>query len=85
MNLELGWSGQLQEALKNDGFLLYFQPIVAVNELQAGMSVGPRKTPGTRLALHYEVLVRLKGAHDEVIAPGAFLPTAERFRPHDPD
>jgi diguanylate cyclase (GGDEF)-like protein/PAS domain S-box-containing protein len=79
MNLELGWSGQLQEALKNDGFLLYFQPIVAVNELQAGMSVGPRKTPGTRLASHYEVLVRLKGARDEVIAPGAFLPTAERF------
>ena len=79
MNLELGWSGQLQGALKNDGFLLYFQPIVAVNELQAGMSVGSRKTPGTRLALHYEVLVRLKGAHDEIITPGAFLPTAERF------
>ena len=81
MSLELGWSGRLQEALKNDGFLLYFQPIVAVNELQAGMFVGPgpRKAPGTRLALHYEVLVRLKGARNEVIAPGAFLPTAERF------
>ena len=79
MNLELGWSGQLQGALKNDGFLLYFQPIVAVNELQAGMSVGSRKTPGTRMALHYEVLVRLKGAHGEIITPGAFLPTAERF------
>ena len=80
MNRDLGWSGRLQAALKSDGFLLYFQPIVAVNELQSGApAVGLQKAPGTRLAPHYEVLVRLKGARNEVITPGAFLPTAERF------
>lgn len=79
MNLELGWSGRLQEALKGDGFMLYFQPIVAVDELQAGVVTGPRKIPTARLATHYEVLVRLKGARNDVVAPGAFLPTAERF------
>ncbi len=77
MNLELGWSGRLQEALKSDGFLLYFQPIMAVEELQDGAR-GVHSTTA-RMAPHYEVLVRLKGARNEIIAPGAFLPTAERF------
>jgi diguanylate cyclase (GGDEF)-like protein/PAS domain S-box-containing protein len=72
MSLELGWSERLQEALEGDGFLLHFQPIVAVGELAAGGA-------HARLAPHYEVLVRLKGTRNEVIAPGAFLPTAERF------
>lgn len=82
MNLDLGWSGRLQEALKGDGFLLYFQPIVPVGELQADATGGGRKPatgPALRLAPHYEVLVRLKGADGEIVAPGAFLPTAERF------
>ncbi len=79
MNLELGWSGRLQEALKGDGFQLYFQPIVSVEAWPGAAAPGAQRPAGARLAPHYEVLVRLKGGPDEVIAPGVFLPTAERF------
>jgi diguanylate cyclase (GGDEF)-like protein/PAS domain S-box-containing protein len=79
MNLELGWSGRLQEALKGDGFALYFQPIVSVEGWSPQDAGATRRAPSARLAPHYEVLVRLKGDPGEVIAPGVFLPTAERF------
>jgi diguanylate cyclase (GGDEF)-like protein/PAS domain S-box-containing protein len=65
MYQELGWSTRLQEALHGDGFTLYYQPIVRVD--------------GGAHAAHYEVLVRYLGSRGEVIAPGAFLSTAERF------
>jgi len=79
MNLELGWSGRLQEALKGDGFQLYFQPIVSVEAWPADTAPGAPRLAGARLAPHYEVLVRLKDGPEGVIAPGVFLPTAERF------
>lgn len=69
MTLELGWSARLQEALKNDRFVLNYQPIV------------PALAPagGNMAIAHYEVLVRYVDARDEVVYPCAFLPTAERF------
>lgn len=79
MNLDLSWSGRLQEALKGDGFQLHFQPIVSVGAWPDEQAGGSRRLAGARLAPHYEVLVRLKGGPDGVIAPGVFLPTAERF------
>jgi diguanylate cyclase (GGDEF)-like protein len=66
MTLELGWSTRLQDALKNDHFVLHYQPIVP-----AGAT--PLADP------HYEVLVRYVDARGEVVYPCAFLPTAERF------
>jgi diguanylate cyclase (GGDEF)-like protein/PAS domain S-box-containing protein len=54
----------IRDALANDRFELYTQPIV---NLTSG------------LMTHCEVLLRLRGADDEIILPGAFLPTAERL------
>ena len=54
----------IRDALANDRFELYTQPIVNLT---------------TGLMTHCEVLLRLRGADDEIILPGAFLPTAERL------
>lgn len=65
VQLDLGWSTRLQEALKNDGFLLHFQPIVPLN--------------GAPADSHHETLLRLVDPQGGIIYPGSFLPTAERF------
>ena len=77
MHLELGWSVRLQEALKQDLFVLHYQPIVPIGAARqlAEYTVGSC----TALPAHYEVLVRLAGKRGELIGPNAFLPTAERF------
>jgi len=54
----------IREALANDRFELYVQPIV---NLTSG------------LMTHCEVLLRLRGLNDQIILPGEFLPTAERL------
>jgi diguanylate cyclase (GGDEF)-like protein/PAS domain S-box-containing protein len=68
MHRELGWSTRLQEALKGNGFVLYYQPIMSV--------VGAEDDP---LSMHYETLIRYVNAHNEVVGPNVFLPVAERF------
>lgn len=64
-HLDLGWSTRLQEALRTDGFLLHFQPIMALN--------------GDARGTHHETLLRLVDPQGGVIYPGSFLRTAERF------
>jgi diguanylate cyclase (GGDEF)-like protein/PAS domain S-box-containing protein len=54
----------IRDALANDRFELYVQPIVNLT---------------TGLMTHCEVLLRLRGANNELILPGEFLPTAERL------
>ena len=54
----------IRDALANDRFELYVQPIVNLT---------------TGFMTHCEVLLRLRGANDEIILPGEFLPTAERL------
>jgi len=87
MNLELGWSARLKDALENDGFELHFQPIVPMADI-GSKALPPehgqlwRRHVSTGAAgqrLHYEVLVRFTDNRGELILPGAFLPTAERF------
>ena len=83
MNVDLGWSDRLQEALKNDRFVLHYQPIVPLRGLDPALLpdgvrahvVGDWMEDGV---LHGEALVRLMGDAG-VILPNAFLPTAERF------
>jgi diguanylate cyclase (GGDEF)-like protein/PAS domain S-box-containing protein len=58
------WIVRLRDALAHDRFELYAQPIVGIR----GQGC-PR----------YELLLRLHGQDDELIAPGAFLEDAERF------
>ena len=60
----LGWADRIRDALTNDGLVLHAQPIVSLN--------------GDPLA-RYELLVRMVGDDGELIAPGAFLPVAERM------
>jgi diguanylate cyclase (GGDEF)-like protein/PAS domain S-box-containing protein len=86
MQFELGWSVRLQEALKEDSFELVFQPILPVAALGAAELPLERgriwtqyaRTAATE-ALHYEVLVRFADRAGMLVAPTAFLPSAERF------
>ena len=88
MDMELGWTARLESALKENGFLLYFQPILPLANLEfddlpaqhgALWSQHFRKhvTPGQRV--FYETLIRLRDADGGLVEPGAFLPAAERF------
>jgi diguanylate cyclase (GGDEF)-like protein/PAS domain S-box-containing protein len=60
----LRWLDRVQAALDEDRFVLHGQPIV---DLASGAVHG------------HELLLRMLGDDDELIAPYAFLPTAERF------
>ena len=62
---EMKWVSRIHEALKNNSFILYQQPMVPVDS-ESGLST------------NYEFLIRLKDK-GEVIAPGAFIPAAERY------
>lgn len=62
---KLTWERRIRNALAEEQFILYFQPIL---DLQQGKIV------------QYEALLRLSGNENgEVILPGAFLGVAERF------
>jgi diguanylate cyclase (GGDEF)-like protein len=58
------WVERIRTALKEENFVLFAQPIL---DLSSGE------------VTHSELLVRMISETGEVIAPGAFLPTAERF------
>jgi diguanylate cyclase (GGDEF)-like protein len=62
---EIGeWAIRIKDALLDDSFILYFQPIYRLND--------------SRIS-HYEVLVRLLDPNGGVIAPQKFIPAAEQF------
>jgi diguanylate cyclase (GGDEF)-like protein len=58
------WVERIRAALAEDRFLLYRQPIV---DLRTG------------LVAYHELLIRMLSEDGEIIAPGDFLPIAERF------
>jgi diguanylate cyclase (GGDEF)-like protein len=60
----LGWVQRIRDALAQERFVLYAQPIV---DLRTGR------------AAHRELLVRMLTDDGDVIPPRAFIPTAERF------
>jgi diguanylate cyclase (GGDEF)-like protein/PAS domain S-box-containing protein len=60
----LTWVERIRAALAEDRFVLYGQPIV---DLRSG------------LVAYHELLIRMVSEDGEIIAPGEFLPTAERF------
>jgi diguanylate cyclase (GGDEF)-like protein/PAS domain S-box-containing protein len=64
---EIQWLQRLQRALKDNGFELYVQPIVAM---------GGRNQSGPAA----EVLLRMRGDAGEVILPVHFLASAERYQ-----
>ena len=56
---------QINNALSNDLFILYKQDIVALQQQSSGK--------------YFEILLRMKNAHGEIVSPASFFPTAERY------
>jgi len=64
MEVRASWVERLEDALENDGFALYAQPIV---DLRTGAAV------------HHELLIRMRAEDGDLIPPAAFLYIAERY------
>jgi diguanylate cyclase (GGDEF)-like protein/PAS domain S-box-containing protein len=60
----LTWFERIREAIKEDRFIAYTQPIV---NLKSGRVV------------REEMLIRMRNESGDIVPPAAFLPTAERF------
>lgn len=60
----LSWVARIQDALEQDQFVLYAQPII---DLRSGETV------------QRELLLRMSGDDGEIVAPGFFLPVAEKY------
>lgn len=56
------WKDRLQQALANDHFVMFYQPIIDVN---------------SGAATHYEALLRLADEDGSITSPGAFIEVAE--------
>lgn len=61
---KLSWVGRVQDALTQDRFVLYAQPIMDLR---------------TQEIVQHELLIRMKDSDGEIILPGRFLPAAEEF------
>jgi diguanylate cyclase (GGDEF)-like protein/PAS domain S-box-containing protein len=65
------WIPRLHKALEENQFCLYFQPIIPVTpKLQAY----PQRSQAS-----FEILLRLQDDSGQAIAPGHFIPVAERY------
>lgn len=63
---QLGWVSRIQDALREDRFELYAQPIAPVGD---ALDVH-----------HWEILLRMKDDQGQIVPPGMFLPSAERYQ-----
>jgi diguanylate cyclase (GGDEF)-like protein len=63
---EVEWIGRVQEALRDDQFVLYCQPVLPLVDMSK--------------AAHYEILIRLRDHSGEILSPNSFLPAAERYQ-----
>jgi len=64
MEEDIGWSRRIETALKEDQFILEYQPIINMHTGNSDI---------------YEVLLRMPGEGAKLIPPSAFLPAAQRF------
>jgi len=85
MGSELGWSTRIKEALDKDNFILNYQPILRMEDVdivnlpaQDGV-LWQRHLNDIDKVYNYEVLVRMVGKDGEIHYPDSFIPTAERF------
>ena len=63
---EMGWMPRIQQALADQRFRLYYQPI---------LQIGPAASEG----MHGEILVRMLDESGRIVLPEVFLPAAERY------
>ena len=57
------WLKLIKDSLVNDGYMLYFQPIISLQGAEGD---------------YYEILLRMKGPKGEIL-PGFFMPIAEQY------
>ena len=62
---EIEWIGRVQQALRDDHFQLYCQPVVPLDDTRSP---------------HFEILVRMLDDSGDILAPGLFMPAAERYQ-----
>jgi EAL domain-containing protein (putative c-di-GMP-specific phosphodiesterase class I) len=62
------WVQRIQNVLEENRFRLFFQPIAKLS-----LAAGERNTT------HGEVLIRMLDDSNELVGPGAFIPSAERY------
>ena len=87
MDMELGWSSRLEAALKNNGFVLCYQPILPLAQVEydhlpeqhGALWTRHLRRRGPPQRDFYEALIRLRAPDGSLVAPNAFLPAAERF------
>ncbi|HEY9199125.1 MAG TPA: EAL domain-containing protein, partial [Gammaproteobacteria bacterium] len=87
MDVDLGWSTQLRDALVSDRFELRYQPILPLTMFQqqlphirAGQRLWDEFDPnGMTCRIGFEVLIRLRDSKGNEVPPDTFIPTAERF------
>ena len=60
------WLPRISEALEQDRFCLYYQPIVPLGQASAEIS-------------HYEALIRMIDESGQLVAPNEFIPAAENY------
>ncbi|MBV8635361.1 MAG: diguanylate cyclase, partial [Burkholderiaceae bacterium] len=63
---EMGWVARIRQALEEDRFVLYSQPILPLS-------------PDAKQGKHCEILLRLSDENEQIVPPGAFIPAAERY------
>ena len=63
---EVEWLGRIQEALRNDAFELYCQPVMPIEK--------------SKHSAHYEILLRMLDDAGAPLSPAVFMPAAERYR-----
>ena len=63
---EMNWVQRIHDALEQDRFCLYAQKIIPLSEREDG-------------TLHVELLLRLRDEAGQLVAPGHFIPAAERY------
>jgi len=63
---EMQWVRRINDALDNDGFILYYQPIISLSN-------------DVTRSTHYEILIRMTDSNNDIIPPMAFIPAAERY------
>jgi len=61
---DMGWAARVNDMIEHSRFILAYQPIVDVRNLQTH---------------DYELLLRMPADDGQIILPGGFMPAAERF------
>jgi diguanylate cyclase (GGDEF)-like protein/PAS domain S-box-containing protein len=90
MDLDLGWSSRLHNALVQDHLILHYQPIIPMAHIPSVLMLESEGPIYDRLLSVVpeeqqinEFLLRLDDPVWGIVYPGAFLPTAERFNMMD--